>query len=55
MSYREYNKENREYTLVRCKEICSSRYPLESFENKASSNSQYLDIVVVRDFEGGCV
>ncbi|KAG5060022.1 hypothetical protein JHK85_001075 [Glycine max] len=55
VSYREYSKENREYTLVRCKEIFSSRYPLESFENKASSNSQYLDNVVVRDFEGGCV
>ena len=32
---------------MRCREIWSSRYPLESFENEASSDSQDLDTVVV--------
>ena len=37
---------------MRCREIWSSRYPLESFENEASSDSQDLDTVVV---VGGCL
>ncbi|XP_017411870.1 uncharacterized protein LOC108318706 isoform X2 [Vigna angularis] len=35
-----FDEENREYALMRCIEIWSSRYPLESFENEASSDSQ---------------
>ncbi|CAJ1976104.1 unnamed protein product [Sphenostylis stenocarpa] len=35
-----FDEENREYALMRCMEIWSSRYPLESFENEASSDSQ---------------
>ncbi|KAL2563510.1 hypothetical protein AAZX31_20G223600 [Glycine max] len=47
-----FDEENREYALMRCREIWSSRYPLESFENEASSDSQDLDTVVV---VGGCL
>ncbi|TKY52263.1 Glycine-rich domain-containing protein 2 [Spatholobus suberectus] len=35
-----FDEENREYALMRCREIWSRRYPLESFENEASSDSQ---------------
>ncbi|QCE07305.1 hypothetical protein DEO72_LG9g2324 [Vigna unguiculata] len=35
-----FDEENREYALMRGMEIWSSRYPFESFENEASSDSQ---------------
>jgi hypothetical protein len=41
-----YDEENREYALIRCKEIWNSKYPFESFENEASSDSQDSDLVV---------
>ena len=41
------DEENREYALMRCMEIWSSRYPLESFENEASWDSQDSDTVAV--------
>jgi len=61
VSYREYcegrfskvvgravinDEENREYALMRCREIWKSRYPFESFENEASSDSNDSDNVV---------
>lgn len=61
VSYREYcerrfsklvgravinDEENREYALMRCREIWKSRYPFESFENEASSDSNDTDNVV---------
>ncbi|XP_028184545.1 uncharacterized protein LOC114371271 isoform X3 [Glycine soja] len=42
-----FDEENREYALMRCMEIWSSRYPLESFENEASWDSQDSDTVAV--------
>ncbi|PNX65512.1 hypothetical protein L195_g054575, partial [Trifolium pratense] len=40
-----YDEENREYALMRCREIWNSKYPFESFENEASSDD--CDLVVV--------
>ncbi|KAI5398594.1 uncharacterized protein LOC127096840 isoform X2 [Lathyrus oleraceus] len=44
-----YDEENREYALFRCREIWNSKYPFESFENEASSDSQDSDTVVAED------
>ncbi|XP_058770441.1 uncharacterized protein LOC131644064 [Vicia villosa] len=44
-----HDEENREYALFRCREIWKSKYPFESFENEASSDSQDSDTVVVED------
>lgn len=44
-----HDEENREYALFRCREIWNSRYPFESFENEASSDSQDSDTVVYED------
>ncbi|KAK7277971.1 hypothetical protein RJT34_22992 [Clitoria ternatea] len=43
-----FDEENREYALMRCREIWSSKYPLESFENEASSDSNDSGTEVVR-------
>lgn len=34
-----FDEENREYALMRCREIWNSKYPFESFENEATSDS----------------
>lgn len=40
-----FDEENREYALMRCREIWSSRYPLESFENEVSSDSEDYEVI----------
>lgn len=40
-----FDEENREYALMRCREIWSSKYPNESFENEASWDSKECDPV----------
>ncbi|XP_061363316.1 glycine-rich domain-containing protein 2 isoform X2 [Gastrolobium bilobum] len=42
-----FDEENREYALMRCREIWSSKYPLESFENEASLDSRDSDPMIV--------
>ncbi|XP_057424744.1 uncharacterized protein LOC130718231 isoform X2 [Lotus japonicus] len=42
-----FDEENREYALMRCREIWSSKYPFESFENEAGSDSNDSDTVAV--------
>ncbi|MED6134293.1 hypothetical protein PIB30_035760 [Stylosanthes scabra] len=44
------DEENREYALMRCREIWSAEFPSESFENEAISDSEEEAIV---DEEGG--
>ncbi|XP_027366942.1 uncharacterized protein LOC113873143 [Abrus precatorius] len=45
-----FDEENREYALMRCREIWNTKYPFEAFENEASSDSQDYSSTVV---EGG--
>ncbi|XP_020235528.1 uncharacterized protein LOC109815270 isoform X1 [Cajanus cajan] len=40
-----FDEENREYALMRCREIWSSTYPFEPFENEASSDSSQDSLV----------
>ena len=48
------DEENREYAVMRCKEIWSAEFPSESFENEASSDSEEEDPVgAIVDEEGG--
>ncbi|KAK7344256.1 hypothetical protein VNO77_13660 [Canavalia gladiata] len=44
-----FDEENREYALMRCREIWNGKYPFEPFENEASSDSQDFDTVVVEE------
>ncbi|KAJ1385576.1 Glycine-rich domain-containing protein-like [Sesbania bispinosa] len=44
-----FDEENREYALMRCRQIWNSKYPFESFENEASSDSQDSDPVGLRE------
>ncbi|KAL1339692.1 hypothetical protein AAHE18_U057800 [Arachis hypogaea] len=69
VSYREYcvrrfskvigravilDEENREYAVMRCREIWSAEFPSESFENEASSDSEEEDSIgTIVDEEGG--